>query len=109
MIAPARIGSFGFGVSQQQKASHGVVFSGFSLCRIPGSSLVEWIGHSLPPRRERVRRMSNPKTPLETYIFQWSFDSNICRKICCGGMQMLESDHWYGALRPLSMRPAVSE
>jgi hypothetical protein len=43
MIAPARIGSFGFGVSQQQKASHGVVFSGFSLCRIPGSSLA-WSG-----------------------------------------------------------------
>jgi hypothetical protein len=42
----------------------------------------------------RIRHANvKSKTPLETYIYWWSFDSNICISACLNGMQMLESDH----------------
>ena len=42
----------------------------------------------------RIRKANvKSKTPLETYICWWSFDSNICKSACQIGMQMLESDH----------------
>jgi hypothetical protein len=47
------------------------------------------------PARPRVRKANvKSKTPLESYICQWSFDSNIRKSGRWDGMRMLQLDHW---------------